>query len=86
MHNLQLPTAVVILLLLSQRGILVRMSTVLNKRKKSVKNAIANERLEGLHVSTASRKIADSYVVGTASAQDAAKKIRARYGTLLDEA
>jgi len=45
-----------------------------------VKQAVANERLEGLKVSKESQKIADNYVVGKVSAKDAARKIRARYG------
>ena len=52
------------------------------KRKNTVKQAIANERLEGLKVSKESKKIADSYIVGKASAKQAAEKIRARYGAL----
>ena len=52
------------------------------KRKNIVKQAVANERLEGLKVSAESKKIADSYVVGKASAKQAAEKIRARYGIL----
>lgn len=52
------------------------------KRKKSVRRAVANERLEGLKVSKDSLKIADNYIAGKASAKQAAEKIRARYGTL----
>jgi hypothetical protein len=54
----------------------------MKKREKTVKQAIANEKLEGLKVSSETRKIADSYVVGKASAKSAAAKIRARYGTM----
>lgn len=50
------------------------------KRKNNISQAVANERLEGLKVSKSSRKIADSYIAGKASAKEAAKKIRARYG------
>ena len=60
----------------------ISMKTADEKRKDIVKQAIANERLEGLKVSTESKKIADSYVVGKASAKQAADKIRARYGAL----
>lgn len=52
------------------------------KRTKNVRRAVANERLEGLKVSKDSLKIADSYIAGKASAKQAAKKIRARYGVL----
>lgn len=54
-------------------------------RIKIVNQAVANERLErleGLKVSKESRKIADSYIAGKASAKQAAKKIRTRYGVL----
>jgi hypothetical protein len=56
------------------------MNSSVEKRKAAVKQAIANEKLEGLKVSAEARKIADSYVVGKASAKSAAAKIRARYG------
>lgn len=52
------------------------------KRKNNVQQAVANERLEGLKVSKESRKIADNYIVGKASARAVAKKIRARYGVI----
>jgi hypothetical protein len=58
------------------------MKTPLIRRQKTVKQAIANEKLEGLKVSTETRKIADNYVTGKASAKAVAAKIRARYGTL----
>lgn len=58
------------------------MNSSAQKRKKIVTQAIANERLEGLKVSKESQKIADNYVVGKASAKQAAEKIRARYGAL----
>lgn len=51
-------------------------------RTKVVNRAVANERLEGLKVSKESRKIADNYIVGKASAKQVAKKIRTRYGVL----
>lgn len=51
-------------------------------RKKTVKQAIANERLEGLKVSKEAKAITDNYVAGKLSAKEAAKKIRARYGVL----
>lgn len=52
------------------------------RREKVVKQAIANERLEGLKVSSQTRKIADNYVTGKVSARQAAAKIRARYGAI----
>jgi hypothetical protein len=59
------------------------MNAEIEKRKKIVTQAIANERLEGLKVSQETQKIAQNYVVGKASASQAASKIRARYnGTL----
>ena len=58
------------------------MNTLVQKRKKIVKQAIANEKLEGLKVSSESQKIAENYIVGKASAKAAATKIRARYGAL----
>jgi hypothetical protein len=57
-------------------------STTTKKREKTVRQAIANEQLEGLKVSRETRKIADNYVTGKASAKSVAAKIRARYGTL----
>ena len=50
------------------------------ERQKRVKRAVANERLEGLEVSEDSQRLADNYVVGKASAKQAAEKIRQRYG------
>lgn len=59
------------------------MNSEIEKRKKIVTQAVANERLEGLKVSREAQKIAQNYVVGKASAKQAANKIRARYaGTL----
>ncbi len=56
------------------------MNSTLKQRQNTVKQADANQRLEGLKVSKATKKIADNYVTGKASAKEAAKKIRARYG------
>jgi len=50
------------------------------RRAARVRRAVANERLEGLVVSEDAKRIADNYVVGKASAREAAEKIRARYG------
>lgn len=41
-----------------------------------------NERLEGLKVSAETKKIADNYLTGEASAKAAIAKIRARYGNI----
>lgn len=58
------------------------MNSSMKEREQSVKQAIANEKLEGLRVSQEARKIADSYIAGKASARSAAAKIRARYGNM----
>lgn len=58
------------------------MNKVTQNRQKVVKQAVANERLEGLKVSKETQKIADNYIAGKASAKQAATKIRARYGVL----
>lgn len=58
------------------------MNLPTKKRQKVVQQAVANERLEGLKVLKESVEIANTYVVGKASAKAAAKKIRARYGIL----
>lgn len=56
------------------------MNTPVQKRKKVVNQAVANQRLEGLKVSDESKKIANGYVTGKMSAKQAAEKIRTRYG------
>ncbi len=58
------------------------MNTTSKKRQNVVKQAIANEKLEGLKVSRETKKIADNYVTGKDSAKTVAAKIRARYGSL----
>lgn len=58
------------------------MNKTRQQRTKNVTRAIANERLEGLKVSQESRKIADNYIAGKASAKQVSSKIRARYGVL----
>jgi hypothetical protein len=58
------------------------MNSSTEKRKMVVRQAVANERLEGLKVSKESLKIANNYIVGKASAKQAVQKIRARYGVL----
>lgn len=58
------------------------MNMPTQKRKNATKQAVANEKLEGLKVSRESRKIAESYIVGKVSAKQVAAKIRARYGAL----
>jgi len=57
------------------------MNSPMKKRERTVKRAIANQKLEGLKVSRESRAIAKKYVTGKASAKAAASKIRARYGS-----
>jgi hypothetical protein len=58
------------------------MNARLQRREKVVKQAIANQKLEGLKVSRETRRIADSYITGKASAKATAAKIRARYGAI----
>ena len=58
------------------------MDLPIQKRKKIVRQAIANERLEGLKVSKESRKIAASYAAGKVGAKEAARKVWARHGAL----
>lgn len=53
--------------------------TSVKKRKNVIKQAIANQNLEGLTVSRESRKIANNYISGKITTQQAANKIRARY-------
>lgn len=50
------------------------------ERQKQVDEAIANERLEGLEVSSHTREIMDDYVAGKVSAKEAAKQVYSRYG------
>ncbi|MDR0417199.1 MAG: antitoxin VbhA family protein [Propionibacteriaceae bacterium] len=50
------------------------------ERERAVVQAVANERLEGLAVSEESQRIADRYIVGEATAAEAAAMIRQRYG------
>lgn len=45
-----------------------------------VKQAVANQRLEGLVVSEDAKRIADNYIADKASAKEAAQKIRDRFG------
>ena len=58
------------------------MSDTIQKRKKIVEQAVANEQLEGLKVSKETTKIANQYISGKLTAKQAAKKIKARYGAL----
>jgi hypothetical protein len=58
------------------------MNTLEKKRSNSVKQAVANQRLEGLKGTAESIKIANNYIVGKASAIQAANKIRSRYGAV----
>ncbi len=49
-------------------------------RKEKVKQAIANEKLEGLKISKSTKKTLDEYVAGKISAKEAAQQVYARYG------
>lgn len=49
-------------------------------RKERVRQAIANERLEGLTVSRATRRTLDDYANGKISAEEAADQVFSRYG------
>ena len=50
------------------------------ERKEKVKQALANERLEGLKVSKFAKKVSDDYIAGKVSAKEASRQIRQRYG------
>lgn len=52
----------------------------MEERKEKVKQAIANEKLEGLSVSANAKKTLDEYVAGKISAKEAAGQIYSRYG------
>lgn len=52
-------------------------------RKEKVKQAIANEKLEGLNISKNTKKTLDEYVAGKISAKEAAQQVYARYGVKL---
>lgn len=55
------------------------MKTTIKQRENIVKQAIANEKLEGLKVSSGSREIANNYIAGKLSAKLAATQIRSIY-------
>ena len=50
------------------------------ERKEKVKQAIANEELEGLGVSKNAKETLDEYIAGKISAKEAARQVYARYG------
>ena len=50
------------------------------ERQKQVDDAIANEKLEGLEVSSYTRKVMDDYVAGKVTAKQAAEQVYSRYG------
>lgn len=52
----------------------------MERRKEKVKQAIANERLEGLNISKDTKKTLDNYIAGKVSAKEAAEQVFARYG------
>lgn len=58
------------------------MNEPIEKRRKIVRQAVANERLEGLKVSKETLAIANNYAVDKMTAKEAAAKIRARFGVL----
>lgn len=49
-------------------------------RKEKVKQAIANEKIEGLNISKDTEKTLDNYITGKVSAKEAAQQVFARYG------
>lgn len=49
-------------------------------RKEKVKQAIANEKLEGLNISKNTKKALDEYIAGKISAKEAARQVYVRYG------
>ncbi len=49
-------------------------------RKEKVKQAIANEKLEGLNISKNTRETLDEYIAGKISAKEAAQQVYDRYG------
>lgn len=52
----------------------------MEERKQKVKQAIANERLEGLKISQHAQKSLNDYIVGKVSADEAAQQVFTRYG------
>lgn len=50
------------------------------QREEKVRQAIANERLEGLSVSKDTQRVLDDYIVGKVSAKEAARQVFTRYG------
>lgn len=52
----------------------------MEQRKEKVKQAIANENLEGLNISKSTKKTLDEYIAGKISAQEAARQVYTRYG------
>ena len=60
--------------------IFVWYNIAMEGRKEKVKQAIANERLEGLDISKAAKKTLDEYIAGEISAKEAAQQVYARYG------
>ena len=50
------------------------------ERKQTVEQAINNEKLEGLKVSFATRKVMDDYISGKLTAEEAAAQVYKRYG------
>ncbi len=62
------------------KGIFVWYNVSMEGRKEKVKQAVANEKLEGLSISKNTQKTLDEYVAGRISAKEAAEQVYARYG------
>lgn len=60
--------------------IFVWYNVYMERRKEKVKQAIANEKLEGLNISKRTKKTLDEYIAGKISAKEAAEQVYARYG------
>ena len=51
-----------------------------DERKEAVRQAVANEKLEGLKISPSTRRTMDQYASGELSAKEAAEQVYRRYG------
>ena len=63
-----------------QKVFLFDIICCMEARKEKVKQAIANEKLEGLNISKNTKKTLDEYIAGKISAKEAAQQVYARYG------
>lgn len=66
--------------LMRNRDIWYNFSMSSDDRKEAVKQAIASEKLEGLNVSSITRRTMDQYISGKISAKEAAEQVYKRYG------